>query len=72
MRLGTLIEELLHLQDQLGDNVEVRLAHQPRWPFEYSVSDVVHTESEKENVVYIAEGVQLDYLPSAARDELGW
>jgi hypothetical protein len=40
MTINELIEELQALQEDHGD-CEVRLATQPSWPFEYSISDVV-------------------------------
>ncbi len=62
----------------------MRFAHQPRWAFEYSISDVVEVELDRDDngeyhngrgvpeVVYIAEGTQLGYLPGAASEVLGW
>ena len=43
MTLSELIEQLEDLQTGLGDDVdpEVRLAHQPRWAFEYEISGEV-------------------------------
>lgn len=35
------VYELKQLLDDLDDDAEVRLAHQPSWPFEYSLADVV-------------------------------
>jgi hypothetical protein len=75
------VRELIdHLSDYDPD-AEVRLAHQPEWPFEYSVQSVASAEEAAElrepdpdednaapaNVVYIAEGEQLGYLPEFAR-----
>lgn len=48
------------------------IAEQPRWPFEYSVSDVVEVVMNDETVVYIAEGNQLRYLRGEARNTLDW
>lgn len=43
MKLTELIERLQDVADDLGDkadDAEVRLAHQPRWAFEYSIAGV--------------------------------
>ena len=40
MTLSELIETLTDLQREHGDQVPVRLAHQPNWPFELSISAV--------------------------------
>lgn len=37
MTVGQLIREL----EGMDENAEVRLAHQPHWPFEYSVGEVI-------------------------------
>ncbi len=34
------VRDLLDMLEGMDENAEVRLAHQPSWPFEYSVSDV--------------------------------
>lgn len=62
----------------MNPDAEVRLAEQPRWAFEYSVSNVVEVQqgtdddNECDTVVYLAEGRHLGYLNSNASDELGW
>ncbi len=72
MTVRELIEEL-RLMDQ---DVPVRFASQPSWPFEYSIDGVVQTTIEKqdqeEDVVYLEEGRQIGYLPTEAKNELGW
>ena len=74
MTVADLIEEL----KWMPEGAEVRFASQPNWPFEYSIDDVISVEienrctGEAEGVVYLAEGRQLGYLPSEAKDELGW
>ena len=72
MTVRELIEEL-RLFDQ---DAPVRFASQPAWPFEYSISGIVQTtvddRGNKEDVVYLEEGSQLGYLPSEAKEELGW
>lgn len=65
MNVGELIELLSNYEDDL----EVRLATQPSWPFEYSITDVV---SHHDGIVYVAEGRQIDYLNSEVVEMLGW
>jgi hypothetical protein len=84
MNVRELIEQLTDLADEYGDDVDVRMANQPRWAFEYSIADVqavVLTSSKRERlqgaepkqaVIYLAEGSQLGYLPGAASVALGW
>lgn len=82
------ISELKELIADLPDDAEVRIAHQPKWPFEYSVGDSAYVEVSvpaetdedadpvKANgapgVLFLAEGTQLGYLPGQAKDELRW
>ena len=74
MTVRQLIEEL----EFMNQDAEIRFASQPSWPFEYSIDDVISVEienrrtGEAEGVVYLAEGRQLGYLPSEAKDDLGW
>jgi hypothetical protein len=73
MTVRELIEEL-RLMDQ---DAKVRFASQPSWPFEYSIYGVVQTtvkdrEDNEQEMVYLEEGRQVGYLPSEAKDELGW
>ena len=79
MTVGELIEELKYV----NEDCEVRFASQPSWPFEYSINGVVQAVVEKpdkhtydgyetEDVVYLEEGRQIGYLPSEAKEELGW
>jgi len=52
MTLGELIERLQEVADEFGDkadDVEVRLAHQPRWAFEYSIAGVALSTDLAEN-----------------------
>ena len=74
MRLSELLETLQMLADDYPDeDPEVRLAMRPRWAFEYSIHSVTPVllegdRSEEALVVYLSEGVQLGYLPGAAKD----
>lgn len=74
------VGELKEMIDGLDEDVEVRLAMQPSWPFEYSISSVEVIDNDPEGsdeepiegIVYLAEGDQLGYLPGNVCDELGW
>ena len=74
MRLSELLETLQMIADDYPDeDPEVRLAMQPRWAFEYSIHSVAPVlfegdRGEETPVVYLSEGVQLGYLPGAAKD----
>lgn len=87
MTIRELIDELEDLASEHGDDVEVRLAQQPRWAFEYAVGAVASVlddtdddhdgepsvgERSTTSVVYIGEGQQLGYLSGAASRALGW
>ena len=78
MTAKELIEEMEWAIEQNKGDVEVRIASQPKWPFEYTLDTAVTVEvqnehdDEKEKVVYLAEGSQLGYLNEHARDEMGW
>lgn len=72
MLISELIEQLMDIQSTYPD-AEVRLAMQPAWPFEFSIHSVTPItleadQGEEVPVVYLSEGVQLGYLPGAARD----
>lgn len=82
------VGELKELLDDMEDEIEVRLAHQPEWPFEYEIRDVAFIEEdpepacdddgepieedEHEPVVYLVEGEQIGYLPGYVSEHLGW
>ena len=72
MTVGELINELKYMDE----GATVRFASQPSWPFEYSINGVVQTivdnRGNEEDIVYLEEGRQVGYLPSEAKDELGW
>ena len=79
MTAQELIEEMeWAIEQNKGDDVEVRFASQPKWPFEYSIDTAVTVEvededtDEKEKVVYLGEGTQLGYLNEDAAREIGW
>ena len=64
MTVGELIENLQGFEEEL----EVRLAMQPSWPFEYSIGDIVDAGGK----VYIGEYNQEGYLSGEAAEALGW
>lgn len=80
------VRDLIEMLEDMPEHAEVRLATQPRWPFEYSIDVVTMVdlgadqddeardmrEEPSEPIVYIAEGTQLGYLPGAAARELVW
>lgn len=69
MTVGDLRAEL----DGLDDDVPVRLATQPAWPFEYTISQVVVQDiGDGHTIAYLAEGDQLNYLNTEVASELGW
>ena len=66
------VSELKEILEHYDDNMEVRFASQPNWPFEYSILDAVLAHVDEEDVIYLEEGQQLGYLPREAKEELGW
>ena len=67
------VGDLLDLLDGLDENMEVRFASQPSYPFEYGVDDgyIVETENGNE-FIYLVEGEQIGYLPDEVRETIGW
>ena len=79
MTLEELIEELQYLQQSgVPGDTAVRFASQPSWPFEYSINSVQEVQiddeevDEPETIIFLEEGRQLGYLPSEAKNMLGW
>lgn len=81
------VQELIDALSQMNPGAEVRIAHQPSWPFELSIGSVVSAEDAFEapedgsdepeelpdlDVVWIGEGSQIGYLPGAVKEALGW
>ncbi len=57
------------------DGTEVRIAHQPSWPFEYAIDPWAWGVARPEGggpVLYLAEGSQVGYLPEEAAEAVGW
>ena len=66
------VSELKEILEHYDDDMEVRFASQPNWPFEYSILDAVMAHVDEEDVIYLEEGQQLGYLAREAKEELGW
>ena len=66
------VSELKEILEHYDDDMEVRFASQPNWPFEYSILDAVMAHVDEEDVIYLEEGQQLGYLHREAKEELGW
>ena len=75
------VGELIEILSGFNPEQEVRIASQPKWPFEHSITDVIaavsedadiHSDAKDVEVVYIAEGNQIDYLNGDAIAQLGW
>lgn len=65
--LQSIIDEML--ENGYDEGMEVRIAMQPNWPFEYSLSSNYSIHEDK---LYLSEGRQLNYLPGEVKNELGW
>ena len=85
MNIVALIEELEQQRDIHGEDLEVRYASQPSWPFENAISDTViavtHSikreraigeDGTTKNVLYLVEDHHIGYLPGDAKEEIGW
>lgn len=73
MTLGELIQQLQDMVEAgVPEETPVKLATQPSYPFQYDVGNIVATELDDGQFVYIGEGLNQEYLPGAASEELGW
>ena len=66
------VSELKEILEHYDDDMEVRFASQPNWPFEYSILDAVMVHVDEEDFIYLEQGEQLGYLHHKAKEELGW
>lgn len=71
------VRELIQELECYPPYLEVKLAQQPSWPFQYSIGEVVEAKLDDEdprkgNAVFIGEGEQEEYLPYGASCSLGW
>ena len=62
------VEQLIELLEQFNPEAEVRIASGRSWAMEYDLADVETTG----DVVYVAEGQQIGYLPDEAAVAVGW
>jgi hypothetical protein len=81
--IDKLIERLEDLREELGGNgdIEVRLMHQPEWPFEYDIAGVVSTrdildgepdEDEDEDESFATQGDADDVVYICEGRQLGY
>lgn len=54
------VRELKQILDDLDDDTEVRIAHQPSWPFEYSISEVVESSSNDDDIEDVENALKTD------------
>lgn len=65
------VQELIEQLSEMNPSAEIRLAIQPRYPFEYSVqNEIVQTEDESK--VFIGESGQIGYLEEEVCELLNW
>ena len=76
------VADLREILEEFEDDTEVRIATQHSWPFEYGVSYATAVRQpgpqdpvNQTEILYLATGFQLRYLPDEIKDELegqGW
>jgi len=67
------VGELLELLSVLPEEMEVKLATQPAWPFEYSIAGAELVDDEEGiPALWLAEGTQRGYLSAAVAEAFGW
>ena len=64
------VNQLIELLEQYPGNTEVRIAHQPQWPFQYQIKGVVSDKEFRPTnvslniaVIWLVEGANLGPLP---------
>lgn len=62
------VQELIEMLGEYDPDMEVRLAHQPSYPFEYGIFGVAEYETNNGSFVYICEANQIGYLSSEVWD----
>jgi len=62
------VAELIYELENFDEDMEIRFASQPSWPFEYDINGVVFSDDK----VWLVEGNQLGYLSGSVKDEIGW
>jgi hypothetical protein len=69
MNARDLIEQL----QQLDPDTKIRYAHQPNYPFEYSIEpDMAIVTTKGIEIAYLVEKEQIGYLPLIASIACGW
>ena len=58
MLLQDLIDQLTELKESVGGEREVRLANQPSWPFEYTISNVLAVDPNAEDVAAYKKAIE--------------
>ena len=78
MTARELIEELEYAIERNGNqDVEVLMAQQPKWAFEYTIDQAVMVKGDDHEPggvvkIYLGESSQVGYLNEDASRELGW
>jgi hypothetical protein len=79
MKLCELIEQLEELIDEVGEDAEIRLVIQPKYPLEYTIGGVCTSDDvavgngvtpPRKKVVWLAEGDQLGYADDEIFEQL--
>ena len=65
------VQELIEQLSEMNPSAEIRLAIQPRYPFECGVQDEI-VQTEDESKVFIGESGQIGYLEEEVCDLLNW
>ena len=68
--LKAIVDEMVEeLGEDVAEEIEVKFAAQPNWPFEYSIEGELVLGYD---TVYLAEKKQTGYLNSEIAEKLGW
>ncbi|MER0443035.1 hypothetical protein ABR738_00340 [Streptomyces sp. Edi4] len=67
--MGMTVAELIEQLEGVDPDAPIRLAMQPRYPFEYTIGQVVEAE---DGTCWIGEGEQVGYLSEDATNALEW
>ncbi|WP_213232763.1 hypothetical protein [Caballeronia sp. NK8] len=64
--------ELIEILEGVPPSAQVRFAHQPSWPMECRIGNVIEVLTDEGFMVYLGEGEQVGYLPGHVTESLGW
>lgn len=64
--------ELIELLEDLDPDTEIRVATQPSWPMEYTLTDRTSFQTSIPGILYLSVGDQIGYLSGEVADEIGW